>query len=376
MKRPILLGILLLLSLFSCKNNNKPSDNLPRLTIQKTTGKEGLFIKNFELESIVPIETKNDFIISTIKKVIYDHDNIIILDDKSSIFVIDSGTGKAKFTIDRKGQGPGESRLILDITLDTRSKNIIALNDYKKIIFFSPEGEFLYQESVKTDFENIVFDKGKVILYLQGEGYGTRPYFIDIYNIQDKTWTREGSETKVDFMFRPYGRQMVNSRQIWFAPPLGYQFGKITDNKPEFLYSLQTERTMTQELIELSLSDHAAFFRKANAEKIIYGTSSIRETDNFLIFKTNILKFLIMEKNTLTVFEESSYDANLGIPWAEYFPHDGDDNRIMFIIQPDQWLNRIKNENIPPHLQTLFNSVQLADDNNPVLIFYKEKQIP
>jgi hypothetical protein len=368
--------VLILGTLFSCADN-KSADNTSQVLTIRNPNNGGIFADFFEMESIVPIETKDDFIISTIKKVVCADDNIIILDDKSRIFVIDSRTGKAKFGIDKKGRGPGESNNILDITFDTLARNIIVLNDYGKMLFFDSGGKFLCEEPTKKTYENIVYDGGNVILYNVGEGYGCYPYFIAVYNIRDKNWQHEGNNTRLEFQFRPYGRQIVKSKQVWFTPPLGYQIGRITDDyKLDYPYTLNPERTITEDMIKLATSDNISFSQKTRKEGIIYGINSIRETDNFLIFKTNIIKFLIMSKDSLMLEGyKIVFDKYTRLLLANYFPHDGDDNRIMFIVQPDEWAKRKTSKDIPPYIQSLVDSVEIEEDSNPVLIFYKEKNI-
>jgi hypothetical protein len=370
-----LLTLFALLIVISCANK-KSIEDLSQivLDIDNIATKE-VFTEYFEIKSIVPIETKNDFLISNIKKVIYDQDNIIILTTNSCIFVVDSHTGNAKLAIDRKGNGPGESKLIRDITFDPVLHNIIVMNDYNKLLFFNLKGDFLYEELLKKDYENIVYDNGNVIMYNHGEGYSCYPYFIDIYNLQNKTMIHEGLDTKIDFSFRQYGRQIVRSKNIWFAPPLGFQIGKITkDNKLEFPYILETEKRITEDLIKLSISNPASFHATVRSDKIIYGVSSVRETNNFILFKTNILRFIVLNKNTLTMTTEMVYDKNLGMRLFNYYPHDGDDNSVMFIVQPNEWMEREKNEDVSPYLQTLIDSVKVVEDSNPILIFYKEKE--
>jgi hypothetical protein len=369
---------LLIISVVSCANKKTEDRSSQILIIQKQTHNgmhtdEGVFSEYFEVESIVPIETQDSFLISTINKVICADDNIIILDNNSCIFVIDSRTGKAKLCIDRKGHGPGESKIICDITFNPVSRNIIALNDFEKILFFDLDGNFLYDEPAKKLYGNIVYDRGNLILYNVGEGYGCHPYFIDIYNIQNKTWIHKGDDKKIEFPFRQYGRQIVKSRQIWFASPLGYQIGKIMeDYELKFPYTLKPENPITPDLIESATSNMSSFFSKTRRDKIIYGVSSIRETDNFLIFKTNIFEFLIMNKNTLTLAGyERLFDRNLG-RLANYYPHDGDDNRVMFIFQASEWLMR-RAQDVPAHIQFMIDSVKVDEDSNPILVFYKEK---
>jgi hypothetical protein len=347
-----------------------------------------LFAKYFEIESIVPIETTDEFLISTIKKVICTKDNIIILTRDSNIFVIDALTGKAKQSIGRKGNGPGESKSILDISFDTELDNVIVMNDYDKLLFFDLEGKFLYEERLSVYFENIVYDKGNVILYNELEGEGCYPYYIKIYNIKDKTWKEEGPHTKVDFGHRHYGRQMVKGKNIWFASPFGYQIGRLTDDyKIEYPYTLKPERTMTDDLAKLSISDFHSYYQKVSTDRIISGAGSIRETDNFLVFKTNIFHFIVVDKKTLTLEKFLVFDKNLGVVYPNYFPHEGNDDRIMLIVQPSEWMNRKNKGNasdylqalvdtvkVPEKLQALIDSVKVNEDDNPILIFYKERK--
>jgi hypothetical protein len=226
-----------------------------------------------------------------------------------------------------------------------------------------------------------------VILYNELEGDGFYPYCINIYNIKDKTWKKEGPHTKVDFLHRHYGRQMVKSKNIWFASPFGYQIGRLTDDyKIEYPYTLKPERAMTDDLAQLSVSDYRSYSQKVRTDRIISGAGSIRETDNFLVFKTNIFSFIVVDKKTLSMEKSIVFDKNLGVVYPNYFPHEGNDNRIMLIVQPSEWVNRKNKGNasdyiqtlvdtaeVPEKLQELIDSVKVNEDDNPILVFYKEK---
>ena len=58
-----------------------------------------------------------------------------------------------------------------------------------------------------------------------------------------------------------------------------------------------------------------------------------------------------------------------GISNMSYFPHDADDQQIMFIAD----CNRIENPAILSGNSEMDNE-NLDDEMNPVLLFYKEKQ--
>ncbi|MDR1153521.1 MAG: 6-bladed beta-propeller [Bacteroidales bacterium] len=362
--------------LYSCTGNQPVTDNRILLLHpdKKTTGE--VFHSSFELERIVPVETTHDFLLANVDRVIFYKSKIIILDTSTtSIFVVDASTGKVETHIHRKGRGPGDSMNICDIAFDERLEQILVFNDYKKLLYFTLDGSFLKEEFINESFDELTYDNSKVIFYNVGEGYGCFPYSLSIYDLQDHSWEKAGEDQKVDFPVRSYGCLLVKSKNIWFTPVLDFGLHRLNGSKIEVPYKID-QKPLSDELRGKSISDILSFFREVADHDILHSINSIRETDHYLIFQTNRSGFLMMNKKEAKLFrEECVKDAYLGLDLIRYFPHDGADNRIMFVVFADQWLERSpqNTENIPEHLREQIDRVKVDEESNPVLVFYKEK---
>jgi hypothetical protein len=341
---------------------------------------ENQWIKNnLELDGIVPIETTDEFLLSGIKRVILYKDKLILLDRRQpNIFVVNAYTGKVETFINNRGIGPGESRQIRDIAFDDKREHILVFNDFNKLIFFSIDGKFLKEEKVDKLFENITYDKDNVFFYNDCVGYSCYPHSINVYNLTDQKWKMLGMNKKVDFNVRGRGCLLVKSKNIWFTPVLDYGLHVLINDTIKVPYQLDVKKTLTDELIKKSVSDFPAFNQYVFENNIFFGIQSIRETENFLIFSTNFPALMMMDKNTLNL-QETGYveDKYLGIQLFNYFPHDGDDNRIMFVVRPEEWKRRkpYNGDGMPEHLKAQIEntSALLRSDNNPILVFFKVK---
>lgn len=378
MKKNILFFSLLLF--FACsdkKQKDNETENPILLKVGKEADKTQSFKKYFELETIIPIETTDDFLMGDgIQRVLLYKDKLIILDRRSAIFVVDYTTGRIEAYINRVGTGPGESKSIMDISFDEQTETILAFNDYQNLLFFDLKGYFIKQEKFEKLYNNIVYDKGSVLFYNYSEGYSCYPYMIEEYNLQDKTLKKTGRENKLDFPMRLYGRHIVKSKNIWIGTPFDFDLYKYYNSKMRSIYKLDpvTPR-LTKEEMMFATADPMKF---SNVRKTgMYGIGSIRETDHYLLFISSKNGFFILNKETNEIYWEDFVDeTSLGLKLFNYFPHDGDDNRIMFIVRPSEWLRRNKDEgmdNIPAALKEKINSFAIAEEDNPILIFYREK---
>jgi len=363
---------------FSCvEKKNVFNGILLNVPDEETMGQ--YFLENFELEDLVPIETTNEFLLSGIKNdVIYYKEKIIIADQvTSSIFVVDAFTGKIETKICRRGRGPGESNIILSIAFDEINEKIIVYNDYKKLIFFGLDGSFIKEERAENFlYDNIIYDNGKIIFYDAGKGHGCLPYLISIYDIQDKTWKNIGNDKIVEFDLRQHGRLLIKSKNIWFAPVLDLGLYMLNDDEISVPYMLD-KKPLDDNLRHESVynPDPFVFIKEVGNRNIMYCVHSIRETEKFIIFKTNKFGFFMLNKNESKLCWVSLYDERLGIELWTYYPHNGDDNRIMFVVDADKWLERTTQnaDKIPEHLKEKIINIKVNEESNPILVFYKEK---
>ena len=368
--------------LFSCVTNEfSSSEGLLVAQPDISITNSDWFTNNFELDRIVQIETTKKYLMSDmLKRVILYKDKLIILDkDTRTIFIVNAYTGKVEAHINRKGRGPGESRFIVDIAFDDKNEQILAYNDYSKLVYFCLDGEFLKEERVNNElYDQVIYDNDNLIF--SGHGFGTNiyPHSIDIYNLTSKTWKTIGIKQKVNFNYRFYAPVMVKSKNIWYAPVLDTGLHLLDSVSIKVPYSLDVKNPFTKELLDRFKNDRSFFDKEVDERNILIFIQNIKETENFLVFTTN-LGLMMMDKNTLeiqsTMWMEDEY---LGIKhlYSKYFAHDGDDNRIMFIVDCEGWLNRKPTaQNTPEHLKAQIDAVKVDKkiESNPILVFYKEK---
>lgn len=88
-------------------------------------------------------------------------------------------------------------------------------------------------------------------------------------------------------------------------------------------------------------------------------------------------RWYIPDKKTNEIhWEDFVNETSLGLMLFNYFPHDGDDNRVMFFVRPNEWLHRNKDasmDDIPATLKEKIDSFVIEEDSNPILVFYHEK---
>ena len=378
MKKNIIFFCLLLF--FACSDKTqKYSDDKDQILLKvgKEASKTQFFKEYFELETVIPIETTDKFLMGgNVLRVLSYKNKLIILDDRSTIYVVDYVTGKIDTYIRRIGAGPGESKIIIDISFDEQTETILAFNDYRNLLFFDIKGKFIKQEKFEKSFNDIIYDREHLLLYNRGEGYSCYPYVIEKYNLQDKTLKKIGSNNKLDFPMKLYGRHIVKSKNIWFGTPFDFDLNKYSESKIESMYKLDPALPqLTKEEMMLATTDPRKFsdVRKTS----MYGIGAIRETEHYLIFISSGRGFFILNKETNEIhWENYVFETSLGLVLVNYFSHDGYDNRIMFIVRPSEWLRRNKDanmDNLPVALKEKINSFAIDEEDNPILIFYREK---
>ena len=370
----------LLLSCATTQNFQYEADNL---IWQPEISNNSWFNNYFEIERIVQIETTDDYMMSDLpKRIILYNDKLIILDAKTSnIFVVDAYTGKIITHINRPGRGSGEWRHVLDITIDDQNEQILAYNDYQKLLYFSLEGEFLKEENVNDNYySEIMYHNGNLIFYCQAKGTSRYPYLFDIYNLSDRTWKSLGTMQEVDFHGRIGSSFFVKSRNLWFAPALdmGLHVLDLDSAKIRAPYRLDVKNPLTENIRKLhKKEDYRSFNNEVNQRGILYMISSIRETENYIALNTNSGFMMLLNKNTLEIHGMRwMVDKYLGIRQSRYYPHDADDNRIMFLVNSDQWLYREPTDQIIPERLQLQSEGVIIDERiepNPILMFYKER---
>ena len=359
--------------LLSCTSNQVVFDHNKQLLSAPNEPQENSYFKDhFEIDEIIKIQTSEDLLISDIKRLIRFEDKIILLSgENKSIFVINAENGHIDTHINRIGTGPGESNNIIDIAYDEFSERILVYNDYYKLILFDVQGEFLSEIKVDGIYEGISWIDGEVVFHSRLEGYSSFPYLVKVLNLATNTWREIGHDVPVDFAIRSLGRTMVKSKHLWFAAPLDYNLFYFNKGEVHNPYEILMSKIVTEGLIQESKSNPQYFFQEVIGKELIYALNSIRETTDYLVFRPNLGGIFIVDKNEDEIYWDSYVEEDLlDINLTYYYPHDGNDDKIMFVLPAEVYAQ---------HQQSNHHSsktmLDVKEDDNPILIFYKQKNI-
>ncbi|SEK19884.1 6-bladed beta-propeller [Parapedobacter koreensis] len=360
--------------LLSCTSNQAILESEKQLlTAPDKPSETGYFKNHFELAEIIQIQTSDDFLISDIKKLIRHKDNVILFSGtNNTVFIINAKNGNIETRINKIGTGPGESKTIIDISFDESSEQLLIYNDYYKLLFFDIQGKFLSEIKVDGTYEGISWYDGEVFFHNKLQGYSCYPYLVKILRLKTNTWREIGHDRRVDFPIRTLGRQMVKSKQLWFTAPLDFNLFHFNKNQVQIPYELSLSNTVTDErLIKESTSNPQRFFEEVTGNNLIYAVNSIRETTDHLVFRSNQGGIFIINKNENKIYWDSYVEETLlGMDLTYYYPHDGDDDKIMFILPAEVYTQHMQSN--PKSSAT---PLKIKEDDNPILIFYKQKNI-
>ena len=117
----------------------------------------------------IELEMTDESLINTdnIQRVLFSDKNIIIA-ERLKIYVFNRD-GKFIRSIGSRGQGPGEYRTIVNLTMDEKN-NSLFVNCFNKIICYDLEGKFLKEKRMDQYIKDMNFVNGE--LFIIGEDYG------------------------------------------------------------------------------------------------------------------------------------------------------------------------------------------------------------
>ena len=355
----IISHIIVILLVSSCQEEKKYTQQTQVINIPQETSDASVFLNEFELESIVPLETTPESAFRMIRRMIVREDYILI-SDVHHVYQFDR-TGKFLGRIGRPGNGPGEYNHILDVCIDEKQKMIVINTDGSKLLYYSETGQFIRQEQMKERASFLGLIIVDSIQYFYNTFYSN--YDNVIYKKQGKTMTSCG-DLKVDKdKFIQYGQLFVKGKSILF-----------TKNHTSIIYELKDG--MVYERLHLNIDNFSndTYTTKDSEElfkkQITTSFSSIRETNDGIFLRTNLGVFIWIKPNG-DAYKFHSFSIPGITDCSSYVAHSGDDDLIAFKADAEFILQRkknAKNEKIESILQTI------TEDSNPILLFFRRKK--
>lgn len=234
----------------SCKKNEVLNSDITYIDVNPDHSNKIKFINLIDSMYLIPLETKQENIIGTIKKIEVDHNNFYIIDyDGSPLQVYDRSGGFRHF-IGRNGRGGGEYSELNDFYI---TSNKIGILDFKKVIHYSHLGE--YQNSINLDelstsfqplgenafihyiSNGVAVDNTTDYLYTSGANMKPQKYFLkkgkytDKFSMEMNVFcpTEDGLRLRTDMSNIIYTYQ-ENIEDNPLIPTYGLNFGKYFPN--------------------------------------------------------------------------------------------------------------------------------------------------
>lgn len=336
----------------------------------------------FSQLEIIPLETSRESAIQHINRIIVDDDFLYVFDGMRNAVLIFDREGYFVQKIEQKGRGPGEYIGLMDISLNRNTGHLSFLTDIpEKIMRYDPNGRFVDDEETPLLFMGIANDNGRDILFNTEKQSRSED--------NNHLWFRNGTgyikkvpivQTNNNFVYAPL---IIESRHLLFTPRYENVImrvegeGAVPSYYVDFGSHWLSDRQF-EEWEQMGRQDGEYFSRESRQKKIVHSIVMIRETDNHLVFKTNLFGFVLYDKRTGTAdYLMELQDDEVGFKALNYFAHDGDDGKMMFVESP----NNIRN--IALHTEGDENSYNrrclleiastIEEDANPVLLFYTFK---
>lgn len=136
-----IIALILCIILVACKNNNdKISENTLHVNLSNNTLSPYSLFDRIEL---IPLETKDESLITSIGRIIEYNDRYYILDDRISILFCFDKYGKYLYRIDKNGTGPEDYYLIYETVIDQTKNHIYMLSPMGFIHTYDINGNFI-----------------------------------------------------------------------------------------------------------------------------------------------------------------------------------------------------------------------------------------
>jgi hypothetical protein len=361
----ILFIVLLSFMLYSCgKNTEKNGIALNNIHLSGINNKT--FSDEFNLVEIIALETTDESLIKDIERIIKTDSLFVILNSDFEVLLFDSRNGKLINHIKNIGIGPLEYSKILDIAFDRKSHQIIIYDESNKLIYYSVDCNPINAKRISNGiFQNILYKNNDIICYNKLEKGSS---LIQIYDVNKNTFNSKLKKQTTSFPMFLYCPQIIESQSVWFTQPLDNGIYKINNQQIEKVYEVSIENFgLSDKQKSMLYNNTAELFSLILENNITYTLAAVRETNKRIYFATNRIGLASIDKSTnnvdVYVFGNISDETN-ELYNMQYFAHDGDDNYIICIVSPEDYLNS---------KFSVTNIHGITEDSNPLLFLYEEK---
>jgi hypothetical protein len=395
MRYKLQIAIILLFIVTSCTHQSKI--DIP--VIQANTGNKAKISQLFPNSEIIPLETNSSGLMGlSFFRIEPFQDRIYILNQLSShqnILCFDND-GHHLFTLDKKGEGPGEYTYLGDFFIDRKKEQLILDSENNRFYYFDKDGQFLFVKQSDDDYFSRQICSYKDSVYFVFNDQSVLPKEYDLLTVDPETMNIVKKSPAGNLLSGIlYSRLSIHDDRVlcYEATDTIFDITDVIDRKAEYivdfgsshhksiLYLLRNSKTLSdKELMNQTL----AFFVETKLNLI----STFFENDRFLAigyiengdhssFEHINTKhsFLLYDKNNRQTYNSNNIEFDiLNMKNMGDINILGQYDNALYAIYIPQW----SDENKKRMLNSPFLSERLKtyiphgdDEDNPMLVILK-----
>ena len=391
MKKVIkVLILVIVIGLFSCKKNDTKQNKIVRTSeftkIQinpKKIEKDNNFISLFS-DSItyIPLETKDDFLIGDIDKIIVKENKIFILDKVSEvIFCFDLQNGNFLYKIDSRGSGPGEYISIENFIVDSND-NVLIYSSSQGIFKYN-NGKFIDKIESRIIASDFYLNKDSSINFYTGR-LPNESIFNDFPNQYRLV---KVNNNKIEENYLPY----IYNDNYLKIPSRMNSFYSLDDTLHLIEYLYQEIYSFHDDILKpkykfffTTNNETFNFSQKAESNLLIMEKiknndytmlNSIIESNGYLFLSYNLkniemYSYIQKNKNKINNIGMFYFDDFNNIPLGAEFLYSTGDELIGY-VEPNIFLDLLNNKDVSSNLKLLKDKTETF--NNPIIVKLKLK---
>lgn len=343
----------------------------------------------FKEPQLVILETKEESLLSEIKRIFMDDGQLIVFDDQlDKVVMFDTG-GKYLRKIDSKGAGPREYGEIADVAIDPVRKQIILLcSAPEKRMYFTYDGSFVKEENHFESYRELITD-GNYFYFENRYWPELKNNCFVILNTKTGEIREELSMLDIKHNFYGKGNSLNRGTDILYVRRLDNSIYGLENGRIRKKYQLDFKNhAFPERFFTDNDKGGGNVFLESRENKYISIMSNVTGNDDYMMFWTYSGLFFYDKRNDGLVGYESVLNSKICLGFNYYRPLENT-SKVVFTIDEPSTIKEIAeriskdpdNDILKRMCSVCPNAVKeiidlaskVGDDNNPVLFIYEFK---
>jgi hypothetical protein len=374
----VIISFLILLG--SCKQKEIRTTN--RVIDSKSIINNDLYLSKLcRLSNLIPLETNENSLISSINKMYFVNEYICILDREGGkgVFLFDQ-YGKFIRKIGKIGKGPGEYISIDDFTIDKNNSLVYLLTNRKNILLYDINGKYIRSFDIDFYASKIEYNNASKRIYFVGDDLGDNLIIADLNCKKIKGFFPNKNMGKhVRILNNPFTnldtivlyRRFLDDNIYTLKGDSLYIHCKVDFGDDAI------SKTKLEEILKLGSKQFKSELQKFKCHIKFY----VENNKNILMYfyYNKIPHICIYRKDNHKSETYSMFRLQDDILYSGSFPlieNITNENEFVFIAEPESMIKNIaniKNDSIKNAINVMIEKSGIKIDSNPIICVLKNK---